>query len=224
MDKIKLFQKKPVIFTVHGFGKKLSHEFDPLANYLKKKHYQVIQFDMYDLKDTEDVDYKKWIQKAEVKLQEQLRKKKEIIVIGFSMGGVIASYLASIYPVKTLILCAPAFQYLDFSKISAQGVKLIKNISKGKESHSMSSSQTKAFTEIVSHYKTSIEHVTCPVYFLHGSDDEIIPVESSKNAYKKVSGYKRMFVIEGGFHRFLYDGRMEQSAFVLIEQMILRNI
>ena len=39
-------RKKPVIVTIHGFGRNLSHEFDPLARYLKSKKYEVIQFDM----------------------------------------------------------------------------------------------------------------------------------------------------------------------------------
>ena len=40
---------------------------------------------------------------------------KEIYVIGHSMGGVIAAYLASKYKeVKKLVLAAPAFQYFKF--------------------------------------------------------------------------------------------------------------
>ena len=42
-------RKKPIIVTIHGFGRNLSHEFDPLARYLKAKKYEVIQFDMYDI-------------------------------------------------------------------------------------------------------------------------------------------------------------------------------
>ena len=225
MDKgVNMFLKKPIIYTVHGFGKKLSHEFDPLCSYLKKKHYEVIQLDLYDLNNEEDIHHADWIKKAETGLQEVLKRNIPVIILGFSMGGVIASYLASIYPVQSLILCAPAFQYLDLPKIGAQGVKFIKNLSKGNESHSISSKRTKAFTEVVSNYKNSIEHVNCPVLFLHGSDDEVIPVDSSRNAYQLVSSKKRMILLEGAHHRFLYDGQMEKTAFVIIEQMIKGNL
>ena len=37
-------RKKPIIVTIHGFGRNLSHEFDPLARYLKARKYEVIQF------------------------------------------------------------------------------------------------------------------------------------------------------------------------------------
>ena len=35
-------RKKPIIVTIHGFGRNLSHEFDPLARYLKARKYEVI--------------------------------------------------------------------------------------------------------------------------------------------------------------------------------------
>ena len=42
-------RKKPIIVTIHGFGRNLSHEFDPLARYLKAKKYEVIQFEKWIL-------------------------------------------------------------------------------------------------------------------------------------------------------------------------------
>ncbi|MDD7281529.1 MAG: alpha/beta fold hydrolase [Erysipelotrichaceae bacterium] len=215
--------RKPIIFTVHGFGKNLSHEFDPLAKYLKKRRYEVIQFDMFSVEDS-DVNYLDWIKKAEQELQIQLKKKRPIVIIGFSMGGVIASYLASIYRVQSLILCAPAFQYFDIPNMTAQGIKMIKNSSGKQSSSSLSKNHYIAFTEVVSHYKSSIQHVDCPVYFIHGTSDDVIPVDSSRNAYRLVQGQKRMILLEDARHKFLYDGQMEQTAFVLIEEMIKGNI
>lgn len=37
----------------------------------------------------------------------------DVILIGFSMGGVIAAHLAAVKPVKKLILLAPAFNYIN---------------------------------------------------------------------------------------------------------------
>ena len=103
-------RKKPIIVTIHGFGRNLSHEFDPLARYLKARKYEVIQFDMYDLSNPNDANYKDWVQRCEAKLSLAIKENPNVILIGFSMGGVIASYLASIYKVQSLILCAPAFE------------------------------------------------------------------------------------------------------------------
>ena len=111
-------RKKPIIVTIHGFGRNLSHEFDSLARYLKVKKYEVIQFDMYDLNNPNDANYKDWVQRCEAKLSLAIKENPNVILIGFSMGGVIASYLASIYKVQSLILCAPAFEYLDIKKVT----------------------------------------------------------------------------------------------------------
>lgn len=216
-------EKNPIIVTIHGFGKKCRHEFDPLASYFTAKKYTVIQFDMYDIHNENDANYKQWIKRCEEQLKDVLKTKREVILIGFSMGGVIASYLASLYPVSKLILVAPAFQYLDLQKIGQQGIKSIKSIGK-KEKQVPSSKQTKAFTDIVSQYKESISLVHCPVLFLHGTADEVIPPDSSRHAYKKTPSLKRLIFIEGGKHRMLYDGTMEQTCFVIIEQMILGNL
>ena len=76
------------------------------------------------------------------------------------MGGVIASYLASIYKVQSLILCAPAFEYLDIKKVTGLFKK------SDKEKKGPSSKQYQAFTKIVSQYKESISQIECPILML----------------------------------------------------------
>lgn len=210
-------RKKPVIVTIHGFGRNLSHEFDTLAKYLKEKKYEVIQFDMYDLNNPNDANYKDWIQRCEAEMSLTLKKNPNIVLLGFSMGGVIASYLASIYKVQSLILCAPAFEYLDIRKVTG--------LFKKSDQKGPSSKQYQAFTKIVSQYKESIAQVECPTLILHGTKDEVIAPSSSTHAYKKLpANKKRLLYIEDAKHRMLYDGKMEQTLFTIIEQMLENKI
>lgn len=212
-------RKKPIIVTIHGFGRNLSHEFDSLARYLKAKKYEVIQFDMYDLNNPNDANYKDWVQRCEAKLSLAIKENPNVILIGFSMGGVIASYLASIYKVQSLILCAPAFEYLDIKKVTGLFKK------SDKEKKGPSSKQYQVFTKIVSQYKESISQIECPVLMLHGTSDEVIAPSSSSHAYKKIPAQKkRLIYIEDAKHRMLYDGRMEQTIFTIIEQMLENRI
>ena len=129
------------------------------------------------------------------------------------------SYLASIYHVRSLILVAPAFQYLDLANITNHGIKIVKNLAK-KSVNVPSASQTKAFQTIINQYKESIYHIDCPVTIFHGTKDEVIPVESSKNIYSNIPGKKRLIYIEGGKHRMLYDGIMEECIFTLIDDAL----
>ena len=156
---------------------------------------------------------------------DQIEKEYDhIYMLGFSMGGVIASYLATIYPIEQLILVAPAFQYLNATKIVEYGVKGLMALRNQKpiNPQSMSSDFVFAFSEIIAQYKESITQVDCPVLFLHGSEDEVIPVSSSKDAYQKVSGKKLLLQVEGGKHRMLYDNTLEHQLFPII-QLVMEN-
>lgn len=216
----KLFPKKKprtAILTIHGFGTKLHHHYDAMATYFATRNLPVIQFDIYDLENGQDDKMVDWIQRCEQKMLETIKEYDEVILIGFSMGGVIASYLASIYKVKCLILVAPAFQYMDIGKVTNA---IVNWATRDDSPTKPSKSQTSTFQQVVANYKESISQVECPVLFLHGSEDEVISVDSSKNAYKKVRGLKRLFVIEGGTHKMLYNNTIQNTLFAIIELMI----
>ena len=217
-------KQKTVLVTIHGFGKKVSHEFDPLYTALKNKKYDIVTFDFFDPEDKNDHDWKQWIKRCEEKMDQIEKDYDHIYMLGFSMGGVIASYLATIYPIEQLILVAPAFQYLNATKIVEYGVKGLMALRNQKpiNPQSMSSEFVFAFSEIIAQYKESIAQVDCPVLFLHGSEDEVIPVSSSKDAYQKVSGKKLLLQVEGGKHRMLYDNTLEHQLFPII-QLVMEN-
>lgn len=211
--------KRPLIFMVHGFGSRLASEFDELDAFLKEHQYPTMRFNIYDVSDDNDSAWNVWIRRCEEKMKEALAQNEQVVVIGFSMGGVIASYLASIYPVQSLILVAPAFQFLDYAKIEQASVNKIRSIisSASRDHKGLGSSQTRCFMDIISHFKDSIEHVSCPVLILHGLDDEIIPLRSSRKAYERIGhSRKRMLFIADGRHRMLYDGQVEPVCFALI--------
>ena len=220
----RMYKKKPktAIVTIHGFGMNRANHFNDFRRFIEPKGYAVIQFNIYDIHDPDDADYKEWIARCEKILNRALKNYDNVILLGFSMGGVIASYLASIYPIKQLILIAPAFSYLDLSTSVHYGVKAIKKI--GKKTETPSNVQTKAFTEIVSNYKESIYYVDWPILILHGTEDTSVSVQSSKTVYSRLHGKKRMLILEGAGHKMLYDGIMEKTVFTLIYQAMEGNL
>ncbi|MCF0259827.1 MAG: alpha/beta fold hydrolase [Erysipelotrichaceae bacterium] len=209
---------KQTVVCVHGFGRNLSHEFDPLKAFLQEKGYDVVTFDMYDPNDPSDCNYKDWIEKAEKMMSSVISRGRSVILVGFSMGGVIASYLASIYPVTRLILVAPAFHYMNLHQVD-KTVKGVFNSDDGNTS--MPRSMTKAFQEIVDRYGASITHISCPVLMIHGTDDDIILPSSSKRAFQDIPhSKKRLIYVEGGGHKMLYDGKQEKTVHTLVLNMI----
>ena len=101
---------------VHGFAGGTYDEED-IANYLElNKNFDVYQFTLPGhAKNLSKVGHEEWIMYSEEKLKWLIHNGySKIYLLGHSLGGVIATYLATKYrEVKKLVLAAPAFQYLD---------------------------------------------------------------------------------------------------------------
>lgn len=217
-----IFKKKDLVIAIHGFGKKTKDEMGPLASYLEKEGFDVWTFAYYDPENLEDIDFRTWIARCEVKIRKAIDEKRTIHLLGFSMGGVIASYLASVYPVCDLLLAAPAFYPLDFSKIEKAARNKI--MSSGQDG-AMSTNQTRTFLNIVSRYRNAVYQVKCPILILHGSGDEVIPPKSSRRIFAAIPNPRKYLVfLEGAKHRFLYDGAYESLAFPIIRDYFRQEI
>lgn len=215
--------QKPVVITIHGYGRRRKHEMDNLLLWDKEQEFEIVQFHMYDIFDEKDCDWMLWVSRAKEVVDSYAMQKREIYLIGFSMGGVIASYLATVCPVKKLVLLAPAFQYIHLENIASL-------ITKGAASLLSSSSEKKdikeveiprpfygAFMDLVKALKKYIAYVECPVLFIHGDADEVIPLKSSINAFEKVKHQqKKLFILHNGHHRLLTDEQVNWECFQII--------
>jgi len=104
--------KLPVLYCIHGFGVRRSVEFEPLKKYFESKGHTVITIHLFDQSDETDTDPQVWIQRAKDGLEPLIKENRRVWLVGFSMGGVIASHLASLYPVERVVLLAPAVYLL----------------------------------------------------------------------------------------------------------------
>ncbi|TDW24707.1 serine aminopeptidase S33 family [Breznakia blatticola] len=208
------FYKKPVILCIHGFGRRRSHEYDNFKLW-GQEDYEFVTFDIFDYKDEADTNANQWIQRCEIQMEQLLQKHHEVYVIGFSMGGVLASHIASKYPVKKLILLAPAFEYISAKTVLEVVGKLL---SQQKNPSDMSVKHTQAFREVVSACKDDIAAVTCPVLFIHGDSDPVIPLRSSINAYNKIKHEeKRLYTLHEGVHRLMLMTNTNNEVYELFD-------
>lgn len=206
----------PIIITIHGYGRRRKHEFDNLALWGKKDGFEIVQFDMYDLFNDEDYDWNKWVKRAKEVMNSYLDSHRDIYLVGFSMGGVIASYLASIYNVKKLILLAPAFSYVNMESITGAISKSASSflLNDKKEEVQIPRAFYGGFTELVKQLKKYIMHVNCPVLFIHGDEDEVISVKSSLWAYGKLPhNKKKLIILHEGHHRLLMDKNVSWECY-----------
>ena len=108
-------RKKKGCLCIHGFTGS-PYEVEPLAQYIQMHMDCKILVPTLPGHEQQgnlaDVVYEEWIYCAEKSLKELIRECEEVYVIGFSMGGVIASYLASKYHIEKLVLLSAAAKYV----------------------------------------------------------------------------------------------------------------
>lgn len=221
---------KPILFCVHGFGVRRSHEFDEFKLYFEDLAYTVIIPEIYDQTNINDINISDWLSRVETPLKALIQDNKPVCVIGFSMGGVIASYLASKYKIERLVLLAPAFEYITVKAILDTVEGVARNIIKKPELipsdyPPLPDSFIPSFREIVSLYKDSIKQISCPVILFHGTNDETIPLRSSENAFESIYHLnKRLFILKNVNHRILDDVNYKQDILHIIHEYIQNKL
>ena len=192
--------KKKAILLIHGFAGG-SYDYGDLPNDLELiNNYKVFTYTLpgHNKSIINNVTKEDWIKKSEYQIEKIINHGyKDIYVIGHSMGGVIASYLASRYKeVKKLVLAAPAFQYFKFenNKINIlESIKVVPNLFKDYDKAEVISRIFKVpiptireFISLVKEHHDDIKNIKCPTLIIHGTKDEIVPNSSTLYVYDNI--------------------------------------
>ena len=230
----KYFKKetKPRLFCIHGFGVRRAHEFDALRAYFEPLGYTIDAPLLFDQTQMDDIDAKQWISRAEEPLKALFKTHSRIIVIGFSMGAVIASDLARRYPVDRLVLIAPGFEYITVKAVmgtvgdkARQFLRLPDAAISQSGFPALPDHFTNTFREVVAKCKESITQVYCPVLIFHGTADQTIPVRSSDYAYDQIPHKrKRLFILKNVPHRVLDEKDINQDVFKIMHEFFIASI
>lgn len=184
---------------IHGFGLRGPKEFSNLLVPLEKAGYKVFIPKLFDLDNPSDVEWGNWIFNAEKIINNIQNDYDQIILIGFSMGGIIASYLANKAKVSKVILLACAYDYMNVDNV-------IDYIFKRNKSQAIPQAFKDCFRELIDNTKSCVERLKIPCLLLHCAEDEVINVSSSYKLMKKIPAKDKMLItFSGGQHRLLDD-------------------
>lgn len=219
---IKLFKK--AILLIHGFAGG-SYDYNSLNNDLELYNsFDVFTFTLpgHERMIIDKVTRKDWIKKAEDELEKIINSGySDVYIIGHSMGGVIASYLASKYKeVKKLVLAAPAFRYFSFKNDKldvVQSLKKVPKLFKEYPSEEILSrffkvpiTTIKEFMKLVEEHTNDIQKITCPTLILWGTKDEIVPKDSVNYVFDNISSKSvTLFEIKTLTHDLFINDRYE---------------
>ena len=229
LNKIKaLFKKeekeKRVIVCIHGFGTRKTHEYDNFK-YWSKENMNLVTFDIYVLENETDHNPEVWISRCESVVDSYLKAGYKVDLIGFSMGGVLATYLASKYDIGRLFLIAPAFEYMNTNNVVSKTKDIFVKKDVETKIPVIPFSYTQCFMEVVKRCKDSIKEITCPVCIVHGNKDEVISYKSSMNAFDLIPhDNKRLFLIHNGVHRMMMQKECANEIYQIFKLFMDRTI
>ncbi len=195
---------------IHGYTGG-PHEVEPLAAYLEENtDWQIVVPTLpghgLHLK-LENVSYRKWLKAAEASLKKLKQDYDEIYLIGFSMGGMIAAYLAAKYNVDKLVLLATAGKFLsvkrmilDIGEVVKDGIRgnLHKNHHYVRLKRKLGKVPMQAnieFLKLVRFTRNYLKDVKTPVLIAQGQQDSLVPVRAASYLDNQISSTEKKVVL-----------------------------
>ena len=190
-----IFRKAIVI--IHGFTGNL-YDNEYLMNYLElDSNYDVFAETLpgHNQDRFSDASVDDWKKSVDCEIKKLIDKGYQTIyVIGHSMGGILASYLASKYKeIKKVVFVNAAFDYLNFK----QNKDDIKDKDLKKYSHlwqkalRTSPFMVNEFRKLVKESNDYLKSVDCDTLILRSVRDEIIPYEVGDIIYDNIKSRKK---------------------------------
>lgn len=221
------------ILFLHGYtgGR---YELLPLIEYLSSRYEFILEAPEYPghglnllIKDTnEDM----WYERAQ-KSYEILREKSDVvIVIGFSMGGVIAGLLAKIEQPDKLILIAPAYENINIQQLVKSPYRFINNMRHA----DLKILEFMLLRTIKINYKSFLafkklqqsalyipEQIDTMTLIIHGTIDGLVPIDKSRDLVSRIKN-ARLVEIDRGPHEICLS-KVNYKVFYEVEKFIFKN-
>ncbi len=232
---MKIFRS--AVLLIHGFA---GGVYD--AEYLDHQLELNWKFDVYsftlpghDGDTSKKIKYLDWLNKAEAEVEFLIKHGyRRIYVIGHSMGGVIATHLASKYKeIKKLVLIAPAFRFISFEDGNFKPFAALKKTPKILEQYGaklITSRMTKLPTSAVSEFITLVKKnqslptsVTIPVLIIQGTSDTIVPPKTAEYVFNTLYSKRKKIVYLEGITHDIFREKKKDIAANLIEKFLKRK-
>lgn len=159
-----------------------------------------------------------WVMAAELELRKLQKEVDEVIVVGFSMGGLIAMYLAMRYPLKKLVLLSAAAKYIS-PRILVEDARIMMKSSRRRNyppdsfyhlyNYKLTHTPVRAaleFLRVVRMVRPYHGEVKTPVCIVQGMQDGIVPAMTAELLYEQLgSQEKHLIYSEHGKHHICYS-------------------
>jgi len=226
-----MHQKKLGCLIVHGFGGGI-HEIEPLSSYLIQKGYEVacpnLKGHTGNRQDMKKATYEDWIESAETELIKLLKKTSHVVVIGFSMGGLIAANLASKYPVKAVVTINTPIFFWDIKRVLINLFEDTKNKNLNnftrylKANNASPPAALRNFLIILRKTKPLFKEMRVPFLIIQAMDDDTVRNKSALYIYNSIlSEQKEIEFFKNGGHLILLSNN-KHKVISNVENFLLK--
>jgi esterase/lipase len=201
----------PPCLFIHGFTGG-PYEVEPLARYLSRAGRECRVFtlpghDQPDLKGLDSVHWLDWIKASAEEAIEMESRYESFDVVGFSMGGLLAAYLANRYKVRRLVLLNAAVIYVSPRRFIREMAVRIRSkdwngLEKAKKTPLRATLQ---FIKLAQTLRPEFRRVTVPTYVAQGENDPIVHPRSAYYIYDRLSGEKELHLYPQSKHMICLD-------------------
>lgn len=187
---------------IHGYTGG-PYEVEPLATYLvEHTDWDVVVPTLPGHGNTlalENVSHETWIQAAEDSLRKLKEKYTQVYLIGFSMGGMIAAYLAAKFKVDKLVLLATAGKILSLKQLTLDFGEVITDRIKGTLQENLNYQRYKKkigkvplksnieFLKLVRYTRGYLKDIESPVFIAQGIQDGLVPASTASYLDREIS-------------------------------------
>ena len=224
---------------IHGFTGG-PHELEPLAQYLRKTTNWLIATPCLPGHGKElnlkGITYDQWVKTAEEELKKLMEQCETVYIVGFSMGGVIAGYLATKYNIEKLVLLSAAAYYINPKQMLRDIQEMILDSMKGKlgenalfvrykmKMRSTPLSATWEFRKLVNVMRPRLKEVCVPTLIVQGERDGIVPLKSAYYLHKTIcSPTKKLLLLPSSGHLVCHGPECEQ-LFAEVEKFLKESV
>ncbi|WP_232696684.1 alpha/beta hydrolase [Brevibacillus daliensis] len=214
--------------VLHGFAGSIA-DVSPLIQFLRNRGHLVVAPTLAghdgDRLHLQQSSREQWVQTAEAFYQQLAEQVDTIVVIGFSMGGLLSFHLAATRQVDLLFtLCTPyhywdarqAFLYMkdDFISSSKKYWNSLVRIPFSSMLH---------FRRLLSETKPILPQITCPYYIIQGLRDDTVKATSADKLRQHVSSkHVEVKYFNHSGHVILLGPETEQVIHY-IDEMLMRQ-
>jgi len=186
-----------------------------LGSFLQEKGYNFIGVlapgHGYDCTTLAKINYSDWLTFAKQKYEEVKKDYDEVSVIGFSMGGLLASYIAENYhDIHRLVLLAPAFKHkFPLTGIGSYLYPIVPYLKFFGSVHYEDGAEfffrygvpgkcsvraANQLTRCMSFVKKDLKKIDAPLLLAQGKKDEVVSQKIKKIIFKRVSSQNKEYI------------------------------